>query len=86
MSLSLEQHRLGVAVVGLGIREQHARAYQAIGRCQLRWLYDVEPKKAEWLADQLGEGMPARGFEQICEIRKSRLSRSLPMTTPTANK
>lgn len=65
MSMSLEQHRLGVAVVGLGIGEQHARAYRALGRCQLRWFYDVEPGKAERLAEQLGEGVPACSFEQI---------------------
>ena len=46
MSMSFEQHRLGVAVVGLGIGEQHARAYQALRHCQLRWLYDVELGKA----------------------------------------
>jgi len=63
--MSLEQHRLGVAVVGLGIGEQHALAYQAIGRCQLRWLYDVDQSKAEHLADCLGEGTPADNFEQI---------------------
>jgi predicted dehydrogenase len=65
MSMSLEQHHLGVAVVGLGIGEQHACAYQALGRCQLRWFYDVEPGKAERLAEQLGEGVPAHSFEQI---------------------
>lgn len=65
MSLGLEQHRLGVAVVGLGIGEQHARAYQALGCCQLRWLYDVELGKAERLAERLGEGAPARSFAQI---------------------
>jgi predicted dehydrogenase len=65
MAMSLEQHRLGVAVVGLGVGEQHARTYQALERCQLRWLYDIEPGKAEHLAETLGAGMPARSFEQI---------------------
>lgn len=65
LCMSLEQHRLGIAVVGLGIGEQHARAYQALKRCQLRWFYDVEPEKAEHLADQLGEGAPAHSFTQI---------------------
>ena len=67
VSSDFEQHRLGVAVVGLGIGEQHARAYQTIKNCQLRWLYDVEREKAEYLAEQLGEGMPARTFEQILQ-------------------
>jgi len=65
MSMSFEQQRVGVAVVGLGVGEQHARAYQALRHCQLRWLYDVEPRKADYLAEQLGEGMPAHSFEQI---------------------
>jgi predicted dehydrogenase len=65
MALSLEQHRLGAAVVGLGVGEQHAHAYHALGPCQLRWVYDLEPGKAARLADKLGEGRPARDFEQI---------------------
>lgn len=63
--MGLEQRRLGVAVVGLGIGEQHARAYQASGSCQLRWLYDVEPGKAQYVSDKLAVGMPACSFEQI---------------------
>jgi predicted dehydrogenase len=47
------------------VGEQHAHAYQALGPCQLRWLYDLEPGKAACLADKLGEGRPARDFEQI---------------------
>jgi predicted dehydrogenase len=65
MAMKLEQHRLRIAVVGLGVGEQHARAYLATGRCQLRWLYDLAPGKAENLAAVLGEGTPARSFEQI---------------------
>lgn len=65
MSMSLEQHRLGAAVVGLGVGEQHARAYRTLAPCELRWLYDVEPGKAEGMAEKLGEGQPAHSFEQI---------------------
>lgn len=65
--MSLAQHKLGVAVVGLGVGEQHARTYQALAQCQLRWLYDLEPGKAEHLAGTLGDGRAARSFEQILD-------------------
>jgi predicted dehydrogenase len=65
MLMCLEQQQLGVAVVGLGVGEQHARAYQATGSCQLRWLYDLDLNKAENLAVTLGEGTPTHSFEQI---------------------
>jgi predicted dehydrogenase len=63
--MSLEPSRLGVAVVGLGIGEQHARAYLATGNCQIRWLYDLEAARAESLAATLGAGMPAHSFAQV---------------------
>ena len=64
MKLSLEQHRLGLPWWGSGlasstrarIKRLNAANY-AGSRCGA--------EEAEWLADQLGEGMPARGFEQI---------------------
>ena len=58
---------IGVAVVGLGVGEQHARAYLATGRCQLRWLYDLEASQACSVAEKLGAGAVARCFEQILE-------------------
>jgi predicted dehydrogenase len=58
---------IGVAVVGLGVGEQHARAYLATGRCQLRWLYDLEASQACSVAEKLGAGTVARCFEQILE-------------------
>ncbi len=63
--MSLEQNRLGVAVVGLGVGEQHARAYLATGQCQVRWLYDLQLHKAHDLAAALEAGTPAPSFEQI---------------------
>ncbi len=56
--------RLGVAVVGLGVGEAHARAYLAAG-CDLLWLYDLDTTRAERCRDELGAGEPAAGFEQI---------------------
>lgn len=57
--------QLGVGVVGLGVGEQHARAYLRTGYCQLRWLYDLDSSKAASLIDQLGGGVLARNFEEI---------------------
>ena len=59
--------KLGVAVIGLGVGEQHARMYQKLGSCRLRWLYDLDRKRAEGLADALGEGAAAGSFEQILQ-------------------
>ncbi len=59
--------KLGVAVVGLGVGKQHARAYLATGRCRLRWLYDWDRTKAQALAEELGEGEVATCWEQILE-------------------
>jgi predicted dehydrogenase len=58
---------LGVAVVGLGIGAEHARAYRATGRCRLRWLYDIDAPKAGALAAELGAEKAATHFEQILE-------------------
>ena len=59
--------RIGVAVVGLGIGEKHARAYLATGRCELRWLYDLDAGKTQRLASQLGARRAAESFEQILD-------------------
>jgi predicted dehydrogenase len=56
---------VGVAVVGLGVGAQHARAFQADPRCQLRWLYDLDSAKAQALAAELGAGAAAPDFETI---------------------
>ncbi|MBI3522175.1 MAG: Gfo/Idh/MocA family oxidoreductase [Chloroflexi bacterium] len=48
----------GAAVVGLGVGEQHARAYSADPRVSLRWLVDLDQRKAERLGGELG-GRPA---------------------------
>lgn len=57
--------RLGVAVVGLGVGEAHARAYLATGACDLRWLLDLDRARAEALARDLGAGAVAESYEQV---------------------
>ena len=32
--------KIGVAVIGLGVGEQHARGFLGNDHCELRWLYD----------------------------------------------
>ena len=58
-------HSVGVAVVGLGVGEQHARAYAMLPECRLRWLLDLDELRARSLADDLGQGEAARNYEQI---------------------
>lgn len=60
---------LGVAIVGLGIGEQHARAYVNSGRCRIRWLYDIDAPKAQQLASQLPVDGVATSFEQVLDDR-----------------
>ena len=59
--------RLGVAVVGLGVGEAHARAYLATGRCDLRWLLDLDDAKAALTSSRLGAGTAAESLEQVLE-------------------
>lgn len=42
--------RLGIAVVGLGIGEQHARMYATLPSCKVRLLVDLDKPRAENLA------------------------------------
>ena len=41
---------LGVAVVGLGIGEQHARAYAALPQCEVRALVDLNHERVARIA------------------------------------
>jgi len=56
---------LGVAVVGLGVGEQHARAYARHKRCALRWLFDTDRGKAASVRRRLGAGAVAGSYRQI---------------------
>jgi predicted dehydrogenase len=60
---------LGVAVVGLGVGEAHARAYAALERCDVRWLYDLDESRAHALQRALGRGRVARSFAEILDDR-----------------
>lgn len=60
---------IGVAVVGLGVGEQHALAYARDARCALRWLCDLSPEKATEVyarVAKIGEvGQVATSFDVI---------------------
>lgn len=45
---------LKVGVVGLGVGEQHARAFHAHPACKLQCLYDIDVERARQLAAKLG--------------------------------
>jgi len=52
-------------VIGLGVGEQHARAFAAIEACELRWLFDFSADKAAEVRNKLGQGKVAASFEEI---------------------
>jgi len=56
---------LGVAVVGLGVGEQHARAYLQTLKCQLRWVYDLDGGRMDALIRELGAGARADSFDTV---------------------
>jgi predicted dehydrogenase len=43
--------QLGVAVIGLGIGEQHARMYASLPSCQVKLLVDLDRSRAESLVN-----------------------------------
>lgn len=45
---------LNVAVVGLGVGEQHARRFHANPSCRLRWVCDLDARRSASLATELG--------------------------------
>jgi len=65
--MSAASEKIGVAVAGLGIGEQHVRAYLSTGRCELRWLYDLDREKARRLTHDFGGGVVAESFDQILD-------------------
>lgn len=56
---------LGVAVVGLGVGEQHARAFAAHPLCRLVALHDIDRRRAESLAAQFDGCTVANSFQEI---------------------
>jgi predicted dehydrogenase len=59
--------QLGVAVVGLGIGEQHAIAFQGDARCQVRAVYDLDAGRAKEIAERRGLGTVVSSFDAILE-------------------
>lgn len=59
------KEKIGVAVIGLGIGEQHARTYAALGNCTIRWLYDLDPSRASSLAEELEAESVAGNLEDV---------------------
>lgn len=55
---------LGVAVIGLGVGEQHAKGFLRAG-CSLRWIHDLDAAKAADVRSRLTEGAIAPSFEAI---------------------
>ena len=56
---------LQVAVVGLGVGEQHALTYAGLEGCQVRWVYDLDPARAGEVVTRVGQGRVAASFEAI---------------------
>lgn len=56
--------RIGAAVIGLGVGEQHARAYASDPRVELRWVHDLDRRRAEALAREL-HAQVADGIDTI---------------------
>jgi predicted dehydrogenase len=56
---------IGVAVSGLGIGEQHARAFAADARARVVWLHDLDAERARRLAPAIPGSRVASSFEQL---------------------
>jgi predicted dehydrogenase len=63
-----ESRVLGVGVVGLGVGEQHARAFAAHPDCSVRALHDIDGARAERLAGEIG-ARTASSFEEMLDSR-----------------
>jgi predicted dehydrogenase len=56
---------IGVAVSGLGVGEQHARAFAADGRARVVWLHDLDAERARRLSPAIPGSRVASSFEQV---------------------
>lgn len=65
--------RFGVAIVGLGIGEQHARAFHADPRCRIEWLCDLDLQRAQTLQNALGVGKVAPDVETILNCPRTQI-------------
>lgn len=57
------QYNLGVAIVGLGVGEQHALAFAKDTRCSVRWLIDQDENKAIDVRSRVGVGEIATSLD-----------------------
>lgn len=62
-----EAQQLGVGVVGLGVGEQHARAFAAHPSCRVRCLFDLDEARARALAAELPGVVVADSFEKMLD-------------------
>jgi predicted dehydrogenase len=62
--------RLGVAVVGLGVGEAHARTFASLPSCEIRWLCDLDEARAQSLAGALAQGKASVAFEEVLRDAK----------------
>lgn len=58
---------LGVAVVGLGVGEQHARAFAAHPACQVRCLYDLDEGRARKLSQVFPDSAVATSYAELLD-------------------
>lgn len=64
----LTERVLTVGVVGLGnVGQKHARTYFNSSLCELRWLYDIDRKKAEVLSRELTGARVADSYETLLD-------------------
>lgn len=56
---------LNVAVIGLGVGEQHALAFDAHPNCRVTSLYDIDTEHAEAVAQQLQQSRTASSFDAV---------------------
>ena len=57
--------KLGVAVVGLGVRQQHWRTYLRLKECSVRWIFDQDTTKAKSTIQDLDGCQNAACLEDI---------------------
>jgi predicted dehydrogenase len=57
--------KIGVAVTGLGVGEQHVRVYAADPRARVVWLHDLDGARARTLARQVPGARVAADYEAV---------------------
>jgi len=61
---------LGVAVIGLGIGERHARTFSNIPGCRLTFLLDLDISRADVLARKFDGCSVAKSYQQILDSKE----------------